>query len=247
MMTPNLVVVCIHLDEEYATIRNDEQDEVNLLNWIIRDVADNERQLPDYGLGAGDTVRLYTRTAPDGLADTLSLDWRDNVWNSGGDTAFLIAPNGAEVSRTSEECQDSTPPPAPPTPPPPSPQTETPTAPVDMGDGSDPPPATMETPNLALMCVHLRAGYVVISNLGTMVVNLEDWVLRDEQNNNLPLGDYELGAGSEVRVYTQTAPEGTPNAISYGRRSDIWNNGGDTAFLIDPSGVEQDSTMAGCN
>jgi endonuclease YncB( thermonuclease family) len=79
---------------------------------------------------------------------------------------------------------------------------------------------------------HLEEEYVVLENTGADSVDLTGWSLRDESTRNrysFPDG-FVLGPGERVTVTAGPGPFG------FGSDTPIWNNSGDTAFLVDPGG-----------
>jgi len=222
----NLAVVCIHLQDEYVILRNDDSVSVNLQGWTLRDAANtpNEQQLPDYDLAAGAVARVYSQTAPDGQANAISLGG-GQIWNNSGDTAYLYEPSGMEIDSSSDECPEPmTPAPDPP------PQTETGAPPVN------PPPAD---PKLLIVAVSACDNeYVEIRNADAGSVSLQGWILRDNTaRNKLTIStERSLAADEKVKIYTGTAPADEPDAISIGRGSGIFNNtGGDSVRLLAPA------------
>jgi hypothetical protein len=86
-----------------------------------------------------------------------------------------------------------------------------------------------------------RAEHVVLANEGSAAQELTGWTLRSAtggQSYSFPTG-FVLGAGATVNVYSGT---GDPNAVNsppaslVATRSNIWNNDGDIAQVVDPSG-----------
>lgn len=87
--------------------------------------------------------------------------------------------------------------------------------------------------------------WVLIENRGASV-SLEGWLLRDESTShrfNFPTVD--VGAGATVQVHTGCGDDVTEGAslVFYwcDPQPPVWNNGGDTAFLLDPNGAIADS------
>jgi hypothetical protein len=82
---------------------------------------------------------------------------------------------------------------------------------------------------------NLNEEWVEISNKGSSDANLTGWVLEDGQNHTYTFPDFSLTAGAKVKVRTGVG-EDTPVDLFWNRSSSIWNNGGDTATLMDASG-----------
>jgi len=80
---------------EWIDIVNDGDLEADLTDWSIRDESTRHRFFfpDDFRLGAGDTVRVFSGCGTDNPSE---LYWCDNdpVWNNGGDTGFLVDPDG---------------------------------------------------------------------------------------------------------------------------------------------------------
>ena len=94
---------------------------------------------------------------------------------------------------------------------------------------------------------NLNAEFVVIRNEGPQAVSLDDWSLRDTSARHrfdFP-PDFALAASASVTLRTGC---GTPTATDLYwcvSGSAVWNNDGDTAFLIDPSGNIADTYSYG--
>lgn len=80
----------------------------------------------------------------------------------------------------------------------------------------------------------LDAETVTIANTGTAAVDLSGWTIRDESTANrfrFPPGT-ELGPGASLTVSSGCDGPG----LSWCSRGPVWNNGGDTALLLEPGG-----------
>lgn len=77
---------------------------------------------------------------------------------------------------------------------------------------------------------------VTIRNDGSTAVDLEGWVLRDESTaNRLRFGrDVVLAPGSSLDIVTGCSSG--PGVVAWCSDGPVWNNGGDTALLLDPDG-----------
>lgn len=86
-----------NLNDEWVEFVNGGSDSVDLTGWVVKDESASHRySLPaGFVLGPGATVRLHTGCGDD---TSTSLYWCNQgsaVWNnSGGDTVFLLDPNG---------------------------------------------------------------------------------------------------------------------------------------------------------
>lgn len=86
--------------------------------------------------------------------------------------------------------------------------------------------------------LNLNDEWVEVRNEGPAPVDLTGWRIRDESASNrfdFPAG-FTLGPGATVRIRSGC---GTPTASELfwcASGAAIWNNSGDTAFLLDPAG-----------
>lgn len=122
--------------------------------------------------------------------------------------------------------------------------TVTPTIPT-----TQPPPATTEPPppattgdveisNIFYMGTGLGEPneYVEIENVDSVPVQLMNWTLRDEANHIFTFPSFVIQPSKKCRVYTNVFdPESC--GFSYGSSLEIWDNGGDTAYLRDGNGT----------
>jgi micrococcal nuclease len=84
---------------------------------------------------------------------------------------------------------------------------------------------------------NLNGEWVEIKNQGTTSAGMVDWVLKDESASHrytFPSG-FALPAGLTVRVLTGCGTS-TASELYWCNSGAIWNNSGDTAFLLDPNG-----------
>jgi endonuclease YncB( thermonuclease family) len=85
---------------------------------------------------------------------------------------------------------------------------------------------------------NLNGEWVDISNQGSTTAGLTGWVLKDDSSSHryrFPEG-FTLAPGSTVRVYSGCGNDSAAELYWCNRDSAVWNNSGDTAFLLDPSG-----------
>lgn len=85
---------------------------------------------------------------------------------------------------------------------------------------------------------NLNGEYVVIRNNGAMGVDLTGWVLKDESASHryqFPAG-FVLGAGASVAIHTGCGADGAATLYWCSSKGAVWNNDGDTAFLLDHHG-----------
>jgi micrococcal nuclease len=93
----------------------------------------------------------------------------------------------------------------------------------------DPPGDDTSSPN---------GEWVRIENAGQGPVGLTGWTLRDESASHryaFPAG-LTLLAGESVTVFTGCGADSPSELYWCMQGSAVWNNSGDTAFLVDPSG-----------
>ena len=83
----------------------------------------------------------------------------------------------------------------------------------------------------------LNGEWVRIVNGASASISLEGWSLRDESSSHrYAFPPVVVEPGESVTVYSGCGVD-TADALHWcSTRSAIWNNGGDTAFLIDPAG-----------
>lgn len=71
-----------------------------------------------------------------------------------------------------------------------------------------------------------------------ILVNMAGWVLKDESASHryhFP-ASFVLGPGANVRVFSGCGADTSTFLYWCNPATAIWNNDGDTAFLLDPSG-----------
>ena len=83
-----------------------------------------------------------------------------------------------------------------------------------------------------------RAESVTIGNTGGTAVDLAGHVLHDEERNHETglAGFGVLQPGQQLTILTGPEAEAREGAVVW-KRQNVWNNDGDTAHLIDPSGT----------
>jgi endonuclease YncB( thermonuclease family) len=92
----------------------------------------------------------------------------------------------------------------------------------------DPPGPDEDDPN---------GEWVLLANREAQRVDLSYWMLRDESSQNryrFPDG-FSLDTGAAVAVHTGCGNDG-PDHLYWCAGGPVWNNGGDTALLLDPAG-----------
>ncbi|CAM5237349.1 Lamin tail domain-containing protein OS=Streptomyces alboniger OX=132473 GN=CP975_10150 PE=4 SV=1 [Streptomyces alboniger] len=86
----------------------------------------------------------------------------------------------------------------------------------------------------------LNAEWVNIHNNTRSPIQLKGYKLKDNTGYTYTFGSYNIGAGKTVKV--RTGKGTNASGVRYwGRGSYVWNNTGDKARLVKPSGSLQDS------
>jgi micrococcal nuclease len=83
----------------------------------------------------------------------------------------------------------------------------------------------------------LNGEWVLLGNLADQDADLSGWTLRDESSQNrfaFPAGTL-LAPGQQLTVHTGCG-EHSPTDLYWCSDGPVWNNGGDTALLLDPAG-----------
>ncbi len=84
---------------------------------------------------------------------------------------------------------------------------------------------------------NLNGEWVRFTNAGAAVVALDGWVVADESaSHRYTFGDFDLKPGSSVTLYSGCGVNTVSQVFWCKTTSAVWNNGGDTVFLRDPSG-----------
>lgn len=78
--------------------------------------------------------------------------------------------------------------------------------------------------------------HVTIRNTGTLPTNLGGWEIRDRARHRFKFPDVELLPGATISVYTGRGTN-TDTALYWGRTRAVWNNRGDTVYLVDSEGL----------
>lgn len=84
---------------------------------------------------------------------------------------------------------------------------------------------------------NLNGEWVEVTNHGTAAQAMGGWVLKDESASHryrFP-SSFTLDPGSTVRVFTGCGPDSVTE-LHWCNGSAVWNNDGDTAFILDPNG-----------
>ena len=84
---------------------------------------------------------------------------------------------------------------------------------------------------------NLNGEWVEVTNNGTVAQAMGGWVLKDESASHryrFP-SSFTLGPGTSVRVFTGCGPD-SATELHWCNGGAVWNNDGDTAFVLDPNG-----------
>ncbi|AGK61395.1 hypothetical protein Asulf_01408 [Archaeoglobus sulfaticallidus PM70-1] len=81
----------------------------------------------------------------------------------------------------------------------------------------------------------LNDEYIVIVNSGSISINLEGWRLRDEAGFTYTFSNVALDAGGTVTVHTGIGGD-YDGHLHWNRKSPVWNNDHDTAYLYNAEG-----------
>ncbi|MEU9060399.1 lamin tail domain-containing protein [Streptomyces sp. NPDC048430] len=90
----------------------------------------------------------------------------------------------------------------------------------------------------------LVAEYVDIHNNGTSKLQLKGYKLKDNTGYTYTFPSFSVAAGKTVRVHTGKGRNSAAH-VYWNRGSYVWNNTGDKARLIKPSGALLDSCSWG--
>lgn len=85
---------------------------------------------------------------------------------------------------------------------------------------------------------NLNDEWVEFVNPGSSALDLTGWSVKDESASHrypFPSG-FSLGAGATVRLHTGCGEDNASSLYWCNQGSAVWNNGGDTVFVLDPSG-----------
>jgi hypothetical protein len=90
--------------------------------------------------------------------------------------------------------------------------------------------------------VHLELGlenknneFATIENFGDIDQDLSGWILRDQAQHAYHFPAFTLSAHNKVNVWVRTG-KNTDTDLYWGRKTAIWNNAGDAAYLQDVAG-----------
>jgi competence protein ComEC len=113
---------------------------------------------------------------------------------------------------------------------------------VSAGQPGARPPAGAD--QVRISGLDLRDEWVRIANDGQNPVALDGWTIADDGGRHaFAFPGYTLPAGESVTVFTNTTGSNTTAAF-YWTDESIWNNDGDTAYLVDANGTLVDEWEA---
>jgi len=109
--------------------------------------------------------------------------------------------------------------------------------------GETPTPARVSTGDLRIDYiladpsweVGAQYEYALIRNYDEVTIHLEGWQVRDESGTTFTFPDVALLPGASLRLHVAKGLN-TATDIYWGRTGAVWNNGGDSGYLIDPTG-----------
>ncbi len=85
---------------------------------------------------------------------------------------------------------------------------------------------------------NLNDEWVEFTNPGPGSIDLTGWEIKDESaSHRYPFpGGFTLAAGATVRLHTGCGTDTSTNLYWCNQGSAVWNNSGDTVFVLDPNG-----------
>jgi hypothetical protein len=81
-----------------------------------------------------------------------------------------------------------------------------------------------------------EAEHVALRNAGDRTLDLTGWRVQDRAGHRFVFPAFELLPRSVVRIHTGRGADGD-DALHWGRTQAVWNNPGDTVFVIDAGHV----------
>ncbi|HSJ36198.1 MAG TPA: lamin tail domain-containing protein [Acidimicrobiia bacterium] len=85
-----------NLDDEWVEFTNPGSAPLDLTGWSVKDESASHRYYfpSGFSLGSGATVRLHTGCGDDTASTLYWCNQGSAVWNNGGDSVFVLDPNG---------------------------------------------------------------------------------------------------------------------------------------------------------
>jgi hypothetical protein len=87
---------------------------------------------------------------------------------------------------------------------------------------------------------HTAAESVALNNFSQIPVALRGWSVRDAIGHRYIFGEVTISSGGRLTLHTGPGVNVTSGPhihLFQGKRRAIWNNTGDTALLVDPTGI----------
>jgi|GEM_PF-2109622 len=212
---------------EYLLIENFGSSSVNMTGWTLRDAVPTTFTFPIYMLQARSVVTIWVYT---GTNDAQNLYWgrTQDVWNNSGDTAILSDAQGKEIHRFTYPTATPTP-------------TITPTP-----SGTITPTVTATpiviTSTIAITITEVKftpteQEHVKIQNNESSAIDMSGWTLYDAGSYKFTFPNgFTLQPSAVVTVWVITGTNDAQNLYS-GLKSSVWNDDGDTAILMNKSGM----------
>jgi hypothetical protein len=94
--------------------------------------------------------------------------------------------------------------------------------------------------NAVPLQANVTGEYVELVNQGTGGINLEQWLISDEEDNEYFFPPYFLEAGATVQIWTKVGTD-IGNILYWDRNQEVWNDSGDVVTLEDNNRVEIDA------
>lgn len=86
----------------------------------------------------------------------------------------------------------------------------------------------------------LNSEYITLKNYGTDTKDITGWTIVDAANHRYTFSTFSLKGGASVTVHTGTGSN-TSSHRYWNSGAYIWNNTGDTAYLVGPTGSPKDT------
>ncbi len=210
--------------DEYVLIENNSGDSVNMTDWVLRDDGTGSDAhvytFPSFTLGDDKTVKVWTKSGNDGSGN-LYWDLTEEVWNDGGDVAYLRDDDGKLID--SKVFDPNAPTPT---------KTLTPTA------GTATPTKTVTTTPSADVFISditgeldLAGEYVLVKNNENSSVTLTNWSIKST-GPKYTFPTFTLGSKKTVKVWSKVGTNDSEN-LYWGRTEEVWIDGGDCGYLRD--------------
>ena len=208
--------------DEYVLIENNDTDSVNMTGWILRDDGTGDEAhvytFPSFTLGEDKTVKVWTKSGDNGSGN-LYWDLDEEVWNDGGDVAYLRDEDDKLVDSKVFDPNAPTP-------------TKTATAIPGTPTATKTPTST---PVLDVFIdeiegdVDLNNEFVLIQNDENSSVTLTDWSIKST-GPKFTFPTFTLGSDKTVKVWSKSGTNDANN-LYWGLEEEAWIDGGDCGYL----------------